>query len=94
MNLARLRRNFSDADVGEEGYFKIEQALADEELSPLHATFPTMEQKAMLQAAFNIVHFYRQLAPPLAQAHGIEYPEALERVMVKKLEKLQSDLTM
>ena len=35
VNLARLRYNFSDAYVGEEPYFKIEQILPIEQLSPL-----------------------------------------------------------
>jgi predicted nucleotidyltransferase len=88
MNLARLRNNFSDAGVGEEGYFKIENALPVEQLSPLQKTFPPLEQGAMLQAALEIVDFYKELAPLLAQAHGIPYPDALERVMVERLEKL------
>src|SRR5687768_2298559 len=75
MNLARLQNDFSDTEVGEEGYFKIEKALHVEELLPLQETFPPMEQSAMLQAAFDIVSFYKELAPPLAQAHGITYPE-------------------
>lgn len=87
-NLARLRNNFSDADVGEEGYFKIENALPIEQLSSLQATFAPLEQRAMFRAALDIIHFYKELAPPLTQAHGIPYPYALERVMVERLEKL------
>jgi predicted nucleotidyltransferase len=92
LNLARLRNDFSDADVGEEGYFKIEKALPIERLSSLRTTFAPLEQSAMLQAALDIVHFYRELAPPLAQAHRITYPMALERVMSKKLERLSISL--
>jgi len=90
MNLARLRNNFSDADVGEEGYFKIEDALPIEQLSSLQTTFPPLEQSAMLQAALVIVDFYKELAPLLAQTHGIPYPDGLERVMVDRLEKLST----
>lgn len=87
VNLARLRQNFSDADAGEEVYFKLEQAIPLEPLSPLLATFCPMEQGAMLQAALVILRFYRELAPPLARTHAISYPAALERVMVDRLEK-------
>lgn len=93
LNLARLRNNFADTDIGQEGYFKIENALPVEQLSSLQKTFPPLEQSAMLQAAVNIVHFYKQLATPLAQTHGIAYPEALDQVMVKKLERLSASLT-
>ena len=88
MNLARLRQNFSDADVGEEGYFKVERAIPVEQLSPLEVTLCPLEQGAMLQAALVIVRFYQELAPLLAQTHGITYPVDLERVMYTRLEKL------
>jgi hypothetical protein len=42
----------------------------------------------MLQAALAVVRFYRELAQPLAQAHGLPYPADLDRVMVARLEKL------
>jgi predicted nucleotidyltransferase len=85
VNLARLRQNFS---VGADGYEKVEQAIPVEQLSPLQVTFCQMEQDAMLQAALVIVRFYQDLAPPLAQAHGITYPAGLERVMYDRLEQL------
>jgi hypothetical protein len=40
------------------------------------------------QAALVIVRFYQELAPPLAQAHGITYPADLERVVYDRLEQL------
>jgi predicted nucleotidyltransferase len=88
VNLARLSQNFSDAGVGEEGYFKVEHAIPVEQLSSLQATFCPMEPGAMLQAALVIVRFYQELAPVLAQTHGITYPADLKRVMVDRLEKL------
>src|SRR6266498_3720506 len=81
VNLARLRQNFSDPDVGAEGYFKLEQALPVEQLSALQATYCRLEQDAMLQAALVIVRFYQELAPLLARTHGIPYPAELDRVM-------------
>ena len=93
MNLARLRNDFSDTEIGEEGYFKIDRALPVELLSPLQRTFPPLDQGAMLQAALDILHFYKELAQPLAQLHGITYPDRLEQVMVDRLEKLSMSIT-
>jgi predicted nucleotidyltransferase len=85
VNLARMRQNFQSAA---EGYEKVEQALPVEQLSPLQGTFCPLEQSAILQAALVIVRFYQELAPPLAQAHGITYPADLERVIYDRLEQL------
>jgi len=88
VNLARLRNNFLDSGVGEEPYFKIEKSMPVEQLTPLQGTFAPMEENALLKAGIAIVHFYRELAPPLAQMHGLPYPQDLERVMMDRLEKL------
>jgi hypothetical protein len=85
VNLARLQQNFS---VRADGYEKVEQAIPVEQLAPLQATCCPLEYGAMLQAALVIVRFYRELAPLLAQTHGITYPAALERAMYGRLEKL------
>jgi hypothetical protein len=85
VNLARLRQNFQDAA---EGYEKVEQVLPVEQLAPLQATFCPMERGAMLQAALLIVRFYQELAPPLAQTHGIPYPADLARMLSDRLEQL------
>jgi hypothetical protein len=42
----------------------------------------------MRQAALILVRFYREVAPLLAQTHGITYPAALDRVMSARLEEL------
>lgn len=86
VNLTRLRQNFA---VEAEGYEKVEQAIPIEQLLPLQATCCPLECEAMLQAIFVIVHFYQEVAPPLAQAHGIPYPAELERVMYARLEQLR-----
>ena len=88
VGLARLKNDFSDLDVEEEVYFKIENAMPIEGLSPLQKTFCPMEKDAMLHSAYIIVRFYRDLASGLAATHGIAYPERLEGVMVDRLEKL------
>jgi hypothetical protein len=90
ISLVRLRHNFSDADLGSEAYWKLDQALPAEQLAPLQATYCPLERGAMLQAALALVQFYRELAVELAQAHGIAYPAALERVMLERLEQLRA----
>jgi predicted nucleotidyltransferase len=88
VNLARLRYDFSDAYAGEEPYFKVEQALPVERLSPLQATFCVMAYGAMLQAAGVIFRFYRDVAPGLAEEHQLTYQADLEREMTMQLEAL------
>ncbi len=89
VSLARLRQNFSDTGVGE-AYFKVEHALPAEQLAPLQASLCPMEAGAMLQAAQVILHFYQEVAPPLARAHGITYPVDLERIMSDRLQKVNA----
>jgi hypothetical protein len=88
VNLARLRHNFSDVEVGEEAYFKVDRALPTEQLAPLQTTFCPREPSAMLQAALVIVRFYQELAPGLAQTHGVMYPADLDRVLSDRLQRL------
>jgi predicted nucleotidyltransferase len=89
VNLARLKHNFLDPDIGEEAYFKIENAMPVEQLSALRETFCPMEKEAMLNAVMVIIHFYQELAPFLAHEHGIKYPQDLERMMMNRLQNLQ-----
>ena len=88
VNLARLRYNFSDAYGGEEPYFKIEQALSIEQLSPLETTYCAMEYAPMLQAALVICRFYQEIAPNLAKAHHLKYQSELEQMMMGQLKEL------
>lgn len=90
LNLARLRHNLLDPEVGDETSFKIDKALPIEELTPLRATFCPQEPAAMRQAVGAIVEFYRALAQPLAEANSIPYPAELERVLVERLERLDA----
>ena len=89
VNLARLQYNFLDADVGDEAYFKIENVMPVEQLSALKETFCPMEKESMLAAALVIVRFYLEMAPALAQKHGVYYSHSLERVLMDRLQRLQ-----
>jgi len=71
LNLARLRHNLADAEVGDESAFKIEAAVPPAELDALRATFCPQEPAAMMAAVQIIVDFYRELAQPLAEANGL-----------------------
>jgi hypothetical protein len=87
VNLSRLQQNFSEKA---EGYEKVEHAVPVEQLAPLLPTFCPMERNAMLQAALIIVRYYQELAPSLAQAHDIPYPDDLARVISGRLELLSN----
>jgi predicted nucleotidyltransferase len=87
--LARLKHNFSDPYLEEdEPYFKIEQALPIEGLSPLQTTFCPMEYGAMLQAAVVICRFYQDVAPELAKAYHLSYQTDLEGMWISQLKAL------
>lgn len=90
VNLARLRHNILDEDVGEEPYFKVEKAMPVEQLGPLNETFCSFEKEEILQASLILVHFYLEVAPSLAQVHGLPYSHGLERVMMDRLQKLSA----
>jgi hypothetical protein len=83
-----LSYNFSDAYVGEEPYFKVEQALPIEQLSSLQSTFCAMAYEPMWQAALVICGFYQDVAPNLAEAYQLTYQTDLERMLISQLKEL------
>ena len=90
VNLLRLRHNLNDPDVGSDPWFKIDTALPAEDLALLRETYASLEREAMLAAARALVDFYRQLAAPLAETHGLAYPAELDRLMTARLEALDA----
>jgi hypothetical protein len=90
LNLARLKYDFLDSNAGEESYFKIDHDMPVEQLAPLRETFCPLERAAMRDAAWEILQFYRALAPDLAHMHGVLYPAQLEKIMSKRLETLRN----
>jgi len=88
VNLARLQNDFADEGIGDEPYFKIENSLPIEKLTPLETTFCPMEKDAMLQSMYVIVKFYAEIAQSLASKYDVRYPQGLERVMLERLENL------
>jgi hypothetical protein len=85
VNLARLQADFV-APV--EDFDKLDDAVPAESLAPLAATFAPLERSAILEAGRTIVAYYRDLAPQLAEAHGLPYPAELERIMLERLDAL------
>ena len=82
VNLARLQHNFADEGVGEEPFFKLEQAMPVEQLAAIQATFCPLEREAIRQAGAILLQFYREVATVLAERHGLVYPAELERAML------------
>ena len=85
VNLARLRHDFS---ARADGYEKLELALPIEEVAPLAATFVPLAPAALLRAALVLARFYQDLAPALAQAHGLPYSADLAALKTAQLEAL------
>ncbi len=85
VNLLRIEHG---VEAQEEAYEKLEKAVPVSELAALQPTFCPMERDAMLNAALDIVSFFRQHAPRVAGAHGSEYPAELERLMSGRLDEL------
>lgn len=88
VSLVRLQHDFSAEASMDEPLFKIEKAVQITELAPLQDTFCPLVPEAMLQAAFDILHFYQELAIPLSRTYGLVYPQELERLLLARLEKL------
>lgn len=89
VNLAHLRHDYG---APAEEYDKVDAALPSADLARLEATIGPFDEARMLDAAEVILAFYRDLAPPLAAAHGIAYPAELEQLMTARLEALRESL--
>lgn len=90
LKLARLRQDFATEHTA---YSGVESILPPEELRAMEPTCCPLERDAMLEAARTLVGFYMLVAPPLAAEHGIEYPEGLERVVLRRFDVLSGDDT-
>ena len=60
-------------------------------LSGSYAT-NTADLYSELRAGLDLVRFYRQIAPPLAHAYHLPYPERLSQLMSARLAKLSGTL--
>jgi hypothetical protein len=89
VNLARMKYNFYDGFDAGEPYFKIENFLPVEQLSPLQDSFCVMQYDAMLQTALVLCRFYQDVAPHLAKQYDLTYQADLERMLIQQLEDLE-----
>ena len=85
VNLARIEQG---AEAGEEPYWKLEEEIRTEVLTPLEGTFVPMDREAILTAGLEVVAFFRERAPLVAAANGLPYAAELDRMMVKRLDDL------
>lgn len=85
VNLVRIEHG---AFAGEEPYEKLDRTIDHAALSPIAETFVPMERGALLRAARELVGFYTEKAPGVAEANGATYPLDLEELMVKRLDEL------
>lgn len=86
VSLVRLQYNFEASAGGDEPYFKVQLDLPVEMLARLEPTLVPLERLAIYTAGRSVIDFYRSVAPQLAQAHGLSYPTALERIMLDRLD--------
>jgi len=85
VNLVRIE---SGAFAGEEPYEKLDHTIELAALSPIAKTFVPLERGALLRAARELVRFYTEKAPGIAEASGATYPLELAKLMVKRLDDL------
>ena len=82
VDLLWLRTDFSRRP---EAYDKVELVVPAEQLAPLAATCCPLAYEPMLEASRTLLAFFRDVAPPLAQAHRIRYPAELDRLLADRL---------
>ena len=87
VNLMRIHHG---GEAQDEPYEKLAKAISVSELAPLRTTFRPMERQGMLEAAREIVRFFREHAPRVAEAHGAAYPAALAHLMSERLDGLDA----
>jgi predicted nucleotidyltransferase len=85
VNLVRIEHG---AFAGEEPYEKLDRTIDLAALSPIAETFVPMERDTLMRAARELVRFYTEKAPGVAEANGATYPLELAELMVKRLDDL------
>ena len=85
-NLLRINANPTDPEVGEEPYWKVELTLPVAELARLAPTLNTLEPDSMLASARALASLHREVGQRIAQRHSLAYPEALESIVLARLD--------
>lgn len=74
----------------DEPYWKLDAEMPTAPLDPIRSTFVPMERAALLGAARTLLAFFRSRAQAIAQAHGLTYPDALDRLAGTRLDDLDA----
>jgi predicted nucleotidyltransferase len=85
VNLVRVDHG---VQAQEEAYEKLAKTISISELEALEPTFCPMEHDAMLRAALEVVRFFGEHAPRVAEANNCVFPAELERLMSGRLDEL------
>jgi predicted nucleotidyltransferase len=85
VNLIRIEHG---AWAGEEPYEKLDGSIDTGRLGPIRSTFVPAERAALLGAAHDLVRFFTEAAPQIAEANGVAYPVELERLLIGRLDDL------
>ena len=85
VNLIRIGQGGVAED---EPYWKLDHEIATEALDVLRSTFVPLEGDALLRAGGEVLAFFRERAPGIAQALGLLYPAELDRLVGGHLERL------
>lgn len=78
LQVCRMSVDFADG-----GNHPAAEALLPEHLvAALSRTYPRLDRQEMVAAAREALRLFQEVAKPLAAAHGVTYPEPLERVVL------------
>ena len=87
VNLSRIDQ---DVEPNDEPYWKLDDEISTEPLEALRSTFCEIERDPLLRAARDVVTFFRERAPLIAERHGLVYPAALDALISGHLDRLPS----
>jgi predicted nucleotidyltransferase len=85
LGIARVAHDATDADAAEDPYFKVDEVLPAQQLAVFAQSTGAIDAGSMVASARHLASIYGQLAPAVARRHGLEYPHALERLMLERL---------
>jgi hypothetical protein len=72
--------------AAEEPYEKVDLVVDVDRLALLRSTFVPIEREALLRGANDLVRFFTETGPAVADAHCATYSVELERLMLDRLE--------
>jgi predicted nucleotidyltransferase len=88
VNLVRIDQGVQAQD---EAFWKLDDEISVEPLAPLRSTFVELERDLMLRAGREVVGFFRERAPAVAEAYGTLYPAALAELVSGHLDDLDPE---